>query len=83
MKFSGRIEDGTSNEPLNFGSGPWPWRRFALSECTLQAKICALRVLLDIIVIIIIIIGLYHYCFRCGGGDYLCQNEVLRRLCFR
>ena len=32
MKFSGKIEDGTSNEPLNFGSNPWPWRRFALSE---------------------------------------------------
>ena len=24
MKFSGKIEDGTSNEPLNFGSDPWP-----------------------------------------------------------
>ena len=27
MKFSGKIEDGTSNEPLNFGSDPWPWQR--------------------------------------------------------
>ena len=44
MKFSGKIEDGTSNESLNFGSDPWPWRRFMLSECTLRAKICALRV---------------------------------------
>ena len=32
MKFSGKIEDGTSNEPLNFGSDLWPWRGFALSE---------------------------------------------------
>ena len=24
MKFSGKIEDGTNNKPLNFGSGPWP-----------------------------------------------------------
>ena len=24
MKFSGKIEDGTSNKPLNFGSDPWP-----------------------------------------------------------
>ena len=31
MKFSGKIEDGTSNEPLNFGS-------VALAE------VCALRV---------------------------------------
>ena len=28
MKFSGKIEDGTSNKPLKFGSDPWPWRRF-------------------------------------------------------
>ena len=28
MKFSGKIEDGKSNKPLNFGSDPWPWRRF-------------------------------------------------------
>ena len=42
MKFSGKIEDGTNNKPLNFGSDPWPWRRFLLSECTLQAKVCAL-----------------------------------------
>ena len=35
MKFSGKIEDGTSNEPLNFGSDPWPWQRFELSDCTL------------------------------------------------
>ena len=33
MKFSGKIEDGTSNEPLNFGNYLWPWRRSALSEC--------------------------------------------------
>ena len=25
-----KIEDGTSNEPLNFGSDLWPWQRFAL-----------------------------------------------------
>ena len=24
MKFSGKIEDGTNNKPLNFGSDPWP-----------------------------------------------------------
>ena len=24
MKFSGKIEDGTSNKPLNFDSDPWP-----------------------------------------------------------
>ena len=24
MIFSGKIEDGTSNKPLNFGSDPWP-----------------------------------------------------------
>ena len=46
MKFSGKTGDGTSNEPLNFGSKLLPCRRFALSECTLRAKICALRVLL-------------------------------------
>ena len=23
MKFSGKIGDGTSNKPLNFGSNPW------------------------------------------------------------
>ena len=28
MKFSGLIEDGTSNMPLNFSSDPWPLRRF-------------------------------------------------------
>ena len=28
MKFSGKIEDGTGNQPLNFGSDPWPLRRF-------------------------------------------------------
>ena len=39
MKFSGKIKDGTSNKPLNFGSNMWPWRRFALSEYTLRAKI--------------------------------------------
>ena len=46
MKFSGKIEDGTGNEPLNFGSKLLPCWRFALSEYTLRAKICALRVLL-------------------------------------
>ena len=46
MKFSGKIEDGTSDKPLNFGSDPWPWQRFAFSECTLRAKVYALRVLL-------------------------------------
>ena len=33
MKFSGKIEDGTSNEPLNFGNDLWPWHRSTLSEC--------------------------------------------------
>ena len=33
MKFSGKIEDGTSNEPLNFGNDLWPRRRSALSGC--------------------------------------------------
>ena len=33
MKFSGKNEDGTSNELLNFGNDLWPWRRSALSEC--------------------------------------------------
>ena len=28
MKFSGLIEDGTSNMPLNFGSDLWPSRSF-------------------------------------------------------
>ena len=28
MKFSGLIEDGTSNMPLNFGSDLWPLQRF-------------------------------------------------------
>ena len=32
MKFSPKTEDGTSNEPLNFGSDRCPWRRFVLSE---------------------------------------------------
>ena len=41
MKFSRKLEDGTSNESLNFGSDPWPWQRFVLSECTLRAKIWA------------------------------------------
>ena len=35
MKFSGKIEDGASNEPLNFGSKLLPCRKFALSDCTL------------------------------------------------
>ena len=46
MKFSGKIEDGTSNKPFNFGSNPWPWRSFVLSQCTRQAKVYILRVLL-------------------------------------
>ena len=46
MKFSGKMEDGTSNKPLNFGSKLLPWQRFALSECTHRAKICALQVVL-------------------------------------
>ena len=57
MKFSGKIEDGTSNEPLHFGSDPWPWWRFVLSESTLLAKVCTLRVqgcLID----------LFKYCIR-------------------
>ena len=41
MKFSGKIEDGTSNEPLNFGDDLWPWRRSALSECFSSCR-CAL-----------------------------------------
>ena len=28
MKFSGFIDDGTINMPLNFGSDLWPLRRF-------------------------------------------------------
>ena len=28
MNFSGLIEDGTSNMPLNFGSDLWPLWRF-------------------------------------------------------
>ena len=28
MRFSGKIKDGTSNKPLNFGRSPWPWWRF-------------------------------------------------------
>ena len=46
MKFSGKIEHGTSTKPLNFGGDPRPWWRFVLSDCTLRGKICALRVLL-------------------------------------
>ena len=46
MKLLGKVEDGTSNELSNFGSDPWPWQRFPLSECTLREKVCALRVLL-------------------------------------
>ena len=61
MKFSGKIEDGTSNEPLNFGSKLLPCRMFALTECILRAKIYALRVLL---VIIIIIIFVRKLCFH-------------------
>ena len=34
MKFSGKIEDGTSNKPLNFSSKLLTCLRFALSECT-------------------------------------------------
>ena len=54
MKFSGKIEDGTSIEPIKFGSKLLPCRRVALSECTLRAKICALRVLITIIIITVI-----------------------------
>ena len=44
MKFSGKIEDGTSNEPLNFGNDLWPWRRSTLSECFSSYYYCdALR----------------------------------------
>ena len=46
MKFSGKIEDGASNEPLNFGSKLLPCQGFVLSECTFRAKICTLQVLL-------------------------------------
>ena len=28
MKFSGNIEDGTSNKPLNLGSNLWRWWSF-------------------------------------------------------
>ena len=35
MKFSRKIEDGTSNKPLNFGSDLWPWRRFVFA-CLLE-----------------------------------------------
>ena len=24
MEFAGKIEDGTSNKPIDFGSDPWP-----------------------------------------------------------
>ena len=34
MKFSGLIEDGTSNMPLNFGNDLWPLQRF-VSVCLL------------------------------------------------
>ena len=68
MKFLGKIEDGTSNEPLNFISDPWPWQRFALSKCTLRAKVCALRVL-------VVDIGLsfcHHICLEiCLGCLFL------------
>ena len=30
MRFSGKIEDGTNQKPLNFGSDPWHWQRFVL-----------------------------------------------------
>ena len=62
MKFSGKIENGTSNEPLSFGSDLWPWRRFAPSECTFRAKVCTLRVLL-----VIVITFARSYVFRSGG----------------
>ena len=42
MKFLGKNENGTSNEPINFGNDPWPWLRFALSERTLRVKVCSL-----------------------------------------
>ena len=41
MKFLGKIEDGTSNKPLNFGNDLWPWRRSALSEC-FSSSLCFL-----------------------------------------
>ena len=28
MEFSGKIEDGISNKPINFRTNPWPWRGF-------------------------------------------------------
>ena len=32
MKFSGKIENGTSHKPLNFDSDPWP---VCMSACIL------------------------------------------------
>ena len=46
MKFSGKTEDGTSNEPLNFVAICGLGIGFALSKCNLRAKACAHRVLL-------------------------------------
>ena len=79
MKCSGKIEESASNEPLNFGSKLLPCRRFALSECTLWAKICALRVLLVIIIfylsIYLFYLILFYFIylflfFFWGGGLY-------------
>ena len=66
MKFSEKIEHGTSTEPLNFVSDPWPWRRFALSDCTLRAKICTLQVLVYLFFFIFkyfLYIVRYHFNF--------------------
>ena len=38
MKFSGKIEDGASNKPLNFGSDPWSWQRFVF-VCLLAGEL--------------------------------------------
>ena len=116
MKFSGLIEDGTSNMPLKFGSDLWPlqrfvfvclfinmvtqkvingyqWnfqerlimvqvtshytfgskllpcRRFALPECTLRVKICALWVLLVVVFIIrwqFLKKGKFSFAYQCS-----------------
>ena len=47
MKFSGKIEDGTSNRPLNFGSD-LDQKSPALGE------VCTLRVLLVLILILVL-----------------------------
>ena len=40
--FKKKIEDGTSKKPLNFGSDPWPWRRFVF-VCLLAELLKKLR----------------------------------------